>query len=334
MNLEFLFILSVVLSLSIILNLLLIGHSSKLKLMDAPNSRSMHKIEKSRAGGIAIFLSFLVGMIYLEIAVNIYIVVGFFIVFIFGIYDDIFGYSSKIKFFWLSMAAIFLCFGGMYIENLGIFLGVEVVLPTFFAILFFIFAIVGFINAMNLIDGLDGLSSGIAIVMLGAYAYLGFKYLDIFLLYTSVLLIASLTAFLFFNWYPSKLFMGDSGSLTLGFIIAVLSIHSVQMHYISAASILLITALPILDTLIVMIRRIRRGKNPFNPDMTHLHHIILSKYNKNVAKTTKIIIVLQIIFSSMGLGFDTQDGLVVLFIFVLLFALFYALFDPKNNIID
>ncbi|EQB34617.1 hypothetical protein M947_10495 [Sulfurimonas hongkongensis] len=289
----------------------------------------MHKVEKSRAGGVAIFFSFLVGIFFLGVNVNAYIMAGFFLVFILGIYDDIFGYSSKVKFFWLSVAAIFLCLGGMYIESLGTFLGVDMILPTSLAMLFSIFAIVGFINAMNLIDGLDGLSSGVAIVMLGAYAYIGYKYADTFLLYTSATLIVSLLAFLFYNWYPSKLFMGDNGSLTLGFVIVVLSIHSVQMDYISAVSILLITAVPILDTLIVMIRRIRRRKNPFNPDMTHVHHIILKQYYKDVSKTTKIIILLQIVFSSIGLGFKVRDDTIILAMFILLFILFYNLLTPK-----
>ena len=315
---------------SLTLNKYLIRHSSFLKLLDNPNERSMHTIQKSRAGGIAIFLSFLFGVILIGLEINLYVILAFMIVFTLGIYDDIFGSSSKVKFFWLGIASILLYFGEIYISYLGTFAGYEIGLSVFLTILFTIFAVVGFVNAMNLIDGLDGLSSGVAIVILSSYTYLGYKYADLFLLYISGILIVSLCAFLIYNWYPSKLFMGDSGSLTLGFVIAVLSIHSVQMQYIAPVTVLLLTAVPILDTLIVMTRRIRRGKNPFHPDKTHIHHIILNLHYRDVAKTTKIIILLQIVFVYIGLGFKVRDDLVILIMFILLLILFYGLLTPAK----
>ena len=254
------FVLPVVFLISILLNKLLINYSYKLKLIDKPNHRSLHKVEKSRAGGLAIFISFIIGLILLNINISFYILIAFFIVFLLGIFDDIKNLSSKIKFIWLMVSATFLYFDGFYISGLGTFFGIDFHLPNFIAYLFLLFAVVGFINAMNLIDGLDGLSSGIAIVVLVAFTYLGIKYNDYFLINISLILIFSLLGFLFFNWYPSKIFMGDTGSLTLGFVIVVLSIHSINQNYVSAVSILLLTAVPILDTLIVMTRRISQNK--------------------------------------------------------------------------
>jgi len=257
-------------------------------------------------------------------------VIAFIIVFFLGVYDDIFGSSSKVKFIWISVATIFLYMADIFIPTLGTFLDYNLVLPSFTILLFTIFAVVGFVNAMNLIDGLDGLSSGVGIVILCAYLYLGYKYEDQLLLYSSAILIVSLLGFLIYNWFPSRLFMGDSGSLTLGFVISVLSIHSVQMDYISPVAVLLLTAVPILDTLIVMIRRIRRGKNPFHPDNTHIHHIILKLHYNDVAKTTKILILLQVVFVYIGLGFKVRDDLMILIMFGLLFLLFYILLTPKK----
>ena len=328
MQLKLLGIMIFVCVLSFLINLVLLKYSSKLNLIDQPNERSMHNVKKSRAGGIAIFFSFIIGIFLSNLMIDYYLIASFFIVFLLGIYDDIFESSSKVKFIWISIATIFLYIADIFIPTLGTFMGSELVLPSFLVLFFSIFAVVGFVNAMNLIDGLDGLSSGVAIVILLAYAYLGYKYDDSFLLYCSLILIVSLTTFLFFNWYPSKLFMGDSGSLTLGFVIAVLSIHSVQMQYIAPVTVLLLTAVPILDTLIVMIRRIRRGKNPFHPDKTHIHHIILNLHYKDVPKTTKIIILLQIVFVYIGLGFKVRDDLVILVMFLLLFILFYSLLTP------
>lgn len=326
------FILPTVFLISMLFNKLLINYSSNLKLIDKPNHRSLHKVEKSRAGGLAIFISFIIGLILFNINISLYILIAFFIVFLLGIYDDIKNLSSKIKFIWLMISATFLYFDGFYISSLGTFFGIDFYMPSFISYLFLLFAVVGFINAMNLIDGLDGLSSGIAIVILVAFAYLGFKYNDIFLLNISLVLIFSLFGFLFFNWHPSKIFMGDTGSLTLGFVIVVLSIYSINKNYVSAVSILLLTAVPILDTLIVMTRRISQKQNPFSPDKTHIHHIILRQQNNNVKRTSMILIFLQMIFVYIGLGFKVRDDIYILVVFIMLFLLFYFLLTTNKKL--
>lgn len=324
-----LYILTIVFFISLILNKILINYSHKLKLIDKPNERSLHQVEKSRAGGIAIFLSFIIGLIFFNVNLSFYLVLGFFIIFFLGIYDDIKNLSSKIKFFWIMVAATFLYIDGYFINSIGVFFKVDLIMPTSMAYLFLLFAVVGFINAMNLIDGLDGLSSGIGIVILVSFAYIGFKYSDNFLFYISMTLIFSLFGFLIFNWYPSKIFMGDTGSLSLGFVIVVLSIYSINSNYISAVSVLLLAAVPILDTLIVMFRRISQKKNPFKADKTHIHHVILFQQNKNVRKTSLILILLQLIFVYIGLGFKVRDDIYILGVFIMLFILFYLLLTAK-----
>lgn len=324
-----LYILTIVFFISLILNKILINYSHKLKLIDKPNERSLHQVEKSRAGGIAIFLSFIIGLIFFNVNLSFYLVLGFFIVFFLGIYDDIKNLSSKIKFFWIMLSATFIYIDGYFITSIGVFFKVDLIMPTSIAYLFLLFAVVGFINAMNLIDGLDGLSSGIGIVILISFAYIGFKYSDNFLFYISMTLIFSLFGFLVFNWYPSKIFMGDTGSLSLGFVIVVLSIYSINSNYISAVSVLLLAAVPILDTLIVMFRRISQKKNPFKADKTHIHHVILFQQNKNVRKTSLILILLQLIFVYIGLGFKVRDDIYILGVFIMLFILFYLLLTTK-----
>lgn len=308
---------------------MLIRYSHSLKLMDKPNIRSMHKIPKSRAGGLAIFISFFLAIIINQIDINFYIIIAFSIIFLLGIYDDRFGTSSKIKIISISIASMLLILNDMYISSLGVFLNYEIILPIWLAIIFTIFALIGFINAVNLIDGIDGLCAGVSIVILIAYTYLGYKYNDIFLLYLASFLIASLVGFLLYNWFPSKIFMGDSGSLTLGFVIAVLSIHSIKEEYITPVTVLLLTAVPILDTLVVMLRRILNQQNPFEADKTHIHHIILKHHYNNVPKATSILILLQMVFTYIGLGFKVRDDLVILTIFILLFILFYNMLTPK-----
>lgn len=330
-DLSIIYILGVVFLISLVLNKVLTQYSHILKLVDKPNGRSMHRVEKSRAGGIAIFSAFSFGILISDISINIYIIFSFLVVFLLGLYDDRFSSSSKTKILCIIIATFFLVLGDTYISNLGVFLGKEIGLPSWLAIIFTTFALVGFVNAVNLIDGIDGLCAGVSIVILIAYSYLGFKYNDQFLFYIASFLIVSLLGFLWFNWNPSKIFMGDSGSLTLGFVIAVLSIHSVEKDYITPTTVLLLTAVPILDTLVVMLRRIRNGQNPFKADKTHIHHIILKQHYQNVSKTSKLLILLQAVFTYIGLGFKVRDDLIILTIFIMLFILFYALLTPKKN---
>lgn len=328
LNFQLIYICGIVFFAAIIFNLLLLKYSKNLKLIDIPNERSMHQNPKSRAGGIAIIFTLILGIILTDIKIELYLISGFFIIFILGIFDDIFTLKSKTKFIFIAFVALLLFYNDFGIYNLGKFLGQEVLLNKYLALPFFVIAIVGFINAMNLIDGLDGLSSGIAIIILLAFSYIGYKYQDMFLFYISSFLIISLSAFLLFNWYPSKMFMGDSGSLSLGFIISVLAIDCVHKEYFSPVTILLLTALPILDTLIVMLRRIKQKKNPFKPDKTHIHHLVLKIQRKNVRRTTLILILLQAIFTYIGLGFKVRDDILILIIFILLLTFFYMIFTP------
>ena len=142
--------------------------------------------------------------------------------------------------------------------------------------------------------------------------------------------------------------MGDSGSLTLGFIISVLAVMSIE--YIHPVIILYLAALPVLDTLVVMVRRIRRGKSPFSPDKTHIHHIMVKFFEMNVRKTVIFLVILQMIFSGVGyllidtINNDTKSMIpfFALLVFVLMFLMFYMIFTGikkrqsilKQKIID
>jgi UDP-GlcNAc:undecaprenyl-phosphate GlcNAc-1-phosphate transferase len=159
----------------------------------------------------------------------------------------------------------------------------------------------------------------------------------------SLFTIASLLGFLVLNWNPAKIFMGDSGSLTLGFIISVLSLLSLK--YIHPIVVIYLAALPILDTLVVMIRRIRRGKSPFSPDKTHIHHILVKFFENDVKRTVIFLVVLQIVFSSIGyilieLIQNDLSGTIPFFalvIFGMLFILFYMIFTgikKRQKVID
>ncbi|MDF1877965.1 undecaprenyl/decaprenyl-phosphate alpha-N-acetylglucosaminyl 1-phosphate transferase [Sulfurimonas sp. SAG-AH-194-L11] len=179
--------------------------------------------------------------------------------------------------------------------------------------------------------------AGIGFVSALFFAFIGFEYHSDIIVLLSTFTIASLVIFLFFNWYPAKIFMGDSGSLTLGFIISVLAVLSLE--YVHPIALVYLMALPLLDTLIVMFRRIKNNKSPFSPDKTHIHHILVKFFDMNVPKTVAFLVVMQLVFSAIGymiLDSINKNGganlpLFVLLGFVFMFILFYMIFTGINT---
>lgn len=245
-------------------------------------------------------------------------------------FDDVKPLSSRKKLLITFLCSGVLFFLGFDIQKFGYFLGFEIILPSWISFIFFCFACAGFVNALNLVDGLDGLASLISLVILISFAYLGFKLQDHFLLYMSASLICAILGFLGFNWHPAKIFMGDSGSLTLGFIIVILSVYAIKQNYVTAVSVLLLTAIPILDTLIVMVRRIANKQSPFKADQTHIHHIVLKQQNKHVVRTVILMGIWQMLFTYIGLGFKVRDDLYIFILFMLCFVFVYFSLTPKK----
>ena len=325
----------VIIALAYIFVRLIIKYAHKLNLYDIPNERSHHcNITPSGAGIGFISASFL-GMFMFEfqfVSEFWYIFTAIFLVFFVGIYDDKHDVSVKLKFITIFFAVYIMWFGGASIDTLGVWYGYDLMLASWIALPFSMLAIAGFTNALNLIDGIDGLSSSISLIILLFFAFVGFEYHSDLLVIISTFSIAAIIGFLFLNWHPAKIFMGDSGSLSIGFIISVLAV--ISLEYIHPISILYLTAIPILDTLVVMVRRIRRKQSPFKPDKTHIHHIMVKFFDMNVKKTVGFLVILQIVFSSIGymiLDSINKNGgsnipLFAFFGFMMMFVLFYMIF--------
>lgn len=281
-------------------------------LFDIPNHRSASKQVVPRLGGIAILSGFILGFIFssgdIKISSLKYMLAAIFIMFLIGLKDDLIGLAAKKKLFIQIVVAIMLTFLGKFrITNLhGIFglYEIDFISGTILSILI----IVGLINAINLTDGVDGLAGGISLLASIVYGYLFMQSGDHTYALVSLSLAGSLIAFLIYNIFgkTNKIFMGDSGSLILGTILAILTIHFnnlIPNSNIPAglpAISLSLLIVPIVDTLRVFVLRIRQKKSPFTPDMNHIHHHLL-RLTKNHLNTTLII-----------LGFN---GLIVLFAF-------------------
>ena len=151
-------------------------------------------------------------------------------------------------------------------------------------------------------------------------------YGDAFMMAISGAFIAGLAAFLLYNWNPASIFMGDSGSLTLGFIIALLGSKAVT--YVHPVTVLFLVAIPLMDTIIVMVRRKRHGKSMFAADKTHLHHVLFNFFNKNTKKTVLFLATLQAIYSVTALQIvESADQTMSLVLFGLNVIAMYFVFS-------
>jgi len=255
--------------------------SVRLDALDLPNPRKVHNGAIPRLGGVAIFFSsFLpIGVyIFLFDSKLTWLLVALVLVFITGLIDDIIRIGFKRKTLGLLLAScIVIYIGDIHLKSLGNLFALGDIYLGYFSIPFTFFAIVGVTNAINLIDGLDGLAGGIGVIALLCLSFLSYLGGAPSLTILSLALLGSLIGFLIYNRYPASVFMGDSGSLYLGFSLAVISVILTQNpHQILKPVIpVIILAVPIFDTLWVMGKRIMRGENPFMADKMHIHHCLM-----------------------------------------------------------
>jgi UDP-GlcNAc:undecaprenyl-phosphate GlcNAc-1-phosphate transferase len=259
--------------------------------LDRPNeARKIHTRAVPRLGGIAVVTAFFApiiglwiytnrisGLIYADATLVAALACGAGAVVALGVYDDLRGADAKLKLAVQSVVAATMWFAGFRIELLGNPLG-ETIQLGYLSLPLTMLWIVGVVNALNLIDGLDGLASGIAlftVVVLFGVAFVDHKVL---LCVFAAALAGSLVGFLFFNFNPARIFLGDSGSMFLGFILACISIWTQRKGATAVALLIPVIALgvPILDTTLSFLRRVLRGKNPFKADREHVHHRLLA----------------------------------------------------------
>lgn len=268
---------------SLFTSLVLIPNISRLAvsigIFDGVDERKTHSGAIPRLGGIAIFFAVLLGVIlFTEVNQQVRgFLAGAVVIFLTGLTDDLEQISPKKKFLGEVMAAlIVVVVGGVRLTSLGDLFGTGVISLGYLSIPFTVFGIVGVINAINLVDGLDGLAGGVTAIATAAIGVLAYIVGDQSLLGVCAALFGGVIGFLKFNSYPARIFMGDGGSLFLGYCLAVLSIQLVEFSHasgrVSVLTPLIILAVPVFDTLFVMGKRLLSGKGLFSPDRTHIHH--------------------------------------------------------------
>ncbi len=301
-----------------------------LDLVDKPNARKVHTSPVPLVGGIMVWIaSFTAFLIFNHdwkaMDQIMVILVGSSIILIMGVLDDKFDIKAYIKLVIQLGLAYYAFAKGIRIDSFyGIFGIYEI--PIFLQYILTLCVIAGVINAFNLMDGIDGLAAGISIVALSVLTYLAVITNNYFIIFLFIALIGSLIGFLFYNFSKKrKVFMGDAGSLFLGFIIIVSSIMMLQSSVKIGnqtkvlAIIISVMALPVFDSIRVYRKRLKRGYSPFRADKTHIHHLVLKLGLKHKYATLLIIllslgiVITNIVFEDfMGLTFSI---LAMIFIF-------------------
>ena len=328
----------------------LIGVANHQKLMDKPNCRSSHKAVTPTLGGIAFYVSAILCLFFLQYfddsAMGMNIIVALTILFMVGIKDDLMGLAARTKMVAQLLATTFLIFNAdTHITNWHGFMGFTIV-PLWLNIGLSYLAMLAIINAYNLIDGIDGLAALLGITI---FAVFGMVFYSLALYFYAILALVSigfLLAFLRYNLSTrKKIFMGDTGSMIVGFLIGMFTLRFLALSpgnltetNINPANLLLLVLailfIPLLDVFRVVVIRLLHKKGAFTPDRNHVHHIFIelgwSHIQTSIFLTAYSIVIMGLLFL-FNMFVSTKGLLLLLFVLSIanLLLLFYV--NPNNN---
>ena len=304
----------------------LVPISKPFGLLDYPDARKRHAFATPLVGGLSIFVGMLAGWMWLGQAQHFDdVVLGTACMLVLlGALDDKYGLRVGVRVV-VEIVAILVVISttGVYVHSLGLLHGYDLQLG-WLGIPFTVLAVIGLINAFNLMDGIDGLAGCLALVSTGAIALLMEPDMPAPLTIIVLLLAAALYPFLMANLgllgRRAKVFLGDSGSVVLGYVIAwtLIALSQSTPRYISPGLVLWCVALPVMDTLAVIYRRLKRGVSPFTPDRTHIHHLLMNA-GWGPRRTLICLVAFAVVMPFVGVVIHTRLGPIanlVAFVFV------------------
>lgn len=350
MNVIFVLAVTFVLTLSIgiFLTPRVVAVAKELHLYDLPDSRKVHQIPIPRMGGV-MFLPTVVIAITLVLVVLLRMGVmgdkvwegatiqhflaymaGAMMLYVIGLYDDIHGVGYKVKFCVQIFAAMLLCVSGLWVADFSYVFFIRTI-PFWIGMPFTVLFVVYVTNAMNLIDGIDGLASGLSIVAMAVIAGLNIISGNFTWALIPVAYLGVLVSFFYYNVFckRDKTFMGDAGSLTLGFTLSFLVLHFWQkgpvwndsLHNIGIVALSTLT-IPLLDVVRVFASRLRDGRNPFLPDKNHIHHKLL-RTGLTGRMTMVAILLLSVMFITVNYLVSNISQTLMIVVDVLLFVVMH-----------
>jgi UDP-GlcNAc:undecaprenyl-phosphate/decaprenyl-phosphate GlcNAc-1-phosphate transferase len=307
----------------------IIKYSLRKNLVDIPGRRKIHKKVTPSMGGIAIFGGFFISsLIWIDFTYwgeIKFILVALFVIFFIGVRDDLVPLRALVKLIGQLMAVFLLiALFDLRLKSLYGLFGVHE-LPLVVSYALTVFTIIAITNSFNLIDGLDGLAGTLACIALLAFGTWFFlvggpaNYLFAILAFS---MLGAILAFLIFNWEPSEVFMGDTGALVIGMMLAILAIHFMNVNYslpkfdpykfdASIATAACFIMIPLVDTTRIIILRLWKGQSPFTPDKSHIHHAIM-RLGKTHSETTTILAITQLGFVILAIVLREFREIIVL----------------------
>lgn len=337
-TLEYVLVLLGTFLLGLILTPLVLFLSLHIGAVDEPNARRINKVTMPSAGGLSVVISFTLSALFLmpqAIDMMIHgqtyvqyifpVVIGGLLVAGTGFVDDIKEISPKFKLLGILLGAVIVWyFTDFRFDSFKLpFGGPLLVFNDMVTGLLTIFWIVGVTNAVNLLDGLDGLVSGVSMISLFTMGLISYFFLfdtDIFLTLTIFLLIAAIAGFFPYNYHPAIIYLGDTGSLFIGFMISVLSLQGLKnATAVAVVTPIVILGVPIVDTFVAIIRRTLSGQKFYEPDKMHLHHRLLAMgFSHRGAVLVVYGIALLFSMTSLLLNVSSRVGGVLLMLGLLL----------------
>jgi len=333
----------------VILYLVLLPISRKLGLVDTPRGRKTHMFATPLVGGIGVFITInFFNFLFVEDFDQVFFISSL-IIFLTGLIDDFKDLKVYLRVALQVFSIVLLIIGNnLLINDFGTLFFIDKDIASNFGLFFSLFAIIGLVNAFNLVDGIDGLAASMALITIASLLFLVLYSGQLIHFDIMIFSLLSLLVFLFFNLgifgKNSKIFLGDAGSLYIGLLIAFLLVSisqsSLEVRILNPVTTLWIVAIPIFDTIAIMIRRILKGQSPFLPDRRHLHHILL-KLGLDDRSSLIFISTLGLILSIFGILLDIykfSETLslilwIILFLAYLLFILrIYTIFKYIKKI--
>jgi len=260
--------------LSMCLTRIFISPSSPLRVMDHPNERSLHSIPRPRAGGVAILVAFFVGMgilaLLLDNEVNPFILLSALIIAVISFLDDCYSLGAGLRFFIHVCVSVLLVMSGFELVILEL-PGLSWQWPSFIALIVSSFFIVWLINLYNFMDGMDGFAAGMAIIGFSCFALLAWQAQHYSFMYANLIIVGAVAGFLLFNFPPAKIFMGDTGSSTLGFLMAAYSLWASVEGIFPIWLALLVFSPFIVDASVTLARRLLNGERVWEAHRGHFY---------------------------------------------------------------
>lgn len=321
-------------------------------IVDNPNARKLQRVPVPMMGGVVVYIGIIAGMIvlflFLKESLLLWGLLAMTIMMLMGIWDDIHDLNPILRFLMeIAMIALFISMTDVYIDDFHGLWGIHDI-PAWLGIIFSVFVGVGIINAVNMIDGVDGYSSGFAMMACIFFALAFHSVWSIAMVCMAIIVAGSLLPFFLHNVFGirSKMFIGDGGTMLLGMLMVVFLFFALssrtrcsslaEIGICLPAMCVAVMCIPVFDTLRVMTMRILRGKSPFRPDKTHLHHLFIDMGFSHLGSALTIllmnliVILVWLLTWRLGASMDVQ-AYVVIGLGILMTFVFYKVMKIQQN---